>query len=96
MGIASEMVHDYFRRMGQPGDMSLDAYYQYEMALLRDMLTRLEVILADEDVPLDAAARVIRCMLYGAPTRAGAEQRMRRDAEMVKLLNSHTISIVPR
>jgi len=84
---AAEIVRDYFRRAGQPGDQSLDACYQYEMTILRDMLSRLEVILGDEGVPRDVAARVIRCMLYGSPSPATAEERMRREAETVKMLN---------
>jgi hypothetical protein len=83
---ASDITADYFRRTGQPGDQSLDAAYQYEVTVLRDMLARLEVILADEGVSQETAERVIRCMLYGSPSRAASEARMRQDAEMVKLL----------
>ena len=86
MSYAAGIVRDYFRRTGQPGDMSLDACYQYEMTVLRDMLSRLEVILDDEGVPHEVAERVIRCMLYGSPSPAAAGERMRREAEMVKLL----------
>lgn len=87
MGYAAEIVRDYFRRTGQPADQGLDACYQYETTVLRDMLSRLEVILDDEGVPREVAMRVIRCMVYGAPSPAAAEERMRREAEMVKLLN---------
>ena len=87
MGVAHQVVADYFRRRDVPPDTSLDGLYQYEITLLRDMLDRLEVILDDEGVPREIAVRVIRCMLYGSPSPAAAEERMRRDAEMVKLLS---------
>ena len=87
MSYAAEAIRAYSARTGRPADNALDAAYMYEWAVLRDMLDRLEVILDDEDVPREVAVRVIRCMLYGSPSPAAAEQRMRRDAEMVKLLN---------
>jgi len=87
VGYAAEIIRDYFRRTGQPGDQRLDACYQYEMTVLRDMLSRLEVILDDEGVPREVAIRVIRCMVYGSPSPAAAEERMRREAEMVKILS---------
>ena len=86
MGYAHQIVTDYFRRRNVPPGSRLDGLYQYEMTLLRDMLDRLEVILDDEDVPREVAVRVIRCMLYGSPSPAAAEERMRRDREMTKLL----------
>lgn len=87
MGYAHQLVSDYFRRRNVPPDSHLDGLYQYEMTILRDTLDRLEVILDDEGVPRETARRVIRCMLYGSPSPAAAEERMRRDAEMVKLLS---------
>jgi hypothetical protein len=50
------------------------------------MLARLEVILDDEDVPRETAERVLRCLLYGAPSAADAGQRMERDQEMIDLM----------
>jgi hypothetical protein len=84
---AHTIVADYFRRRNIPSDSHLDGLYQYEITLLRDMLDRLEVILDDEGVPREVAQRVIRCMLYGSPSRAAAEERVRREAEVVKLMN---------
>jgi len=84
---AHQIVTDYFRRRNVPADSGLDGLYQYEMTLLRDMLDRLEVILDDEGVPRDIAQRVIRCMLYGSPSPAAAEERIRRENEVAKLLN---------
>ena len=87
MSYAAEAIRSYSARTGRPGDSALDAAYMYEWAVLRDMLSRLEVILDDEGVPREVAVRVIRCMLYGSPSPAAAEERMRREAEMVKLLS---------
>jgi hypothetical protein len=84
---AHQIITDYFRRRDVPPDSSLDGLYQYEMTVLRDMLSRLEVILDDEGVDREVAQRVIRCMLYGSPSPAAAEERIRRDAETAKLLS---------
>jgi hypothetical protein len=84
---AAEAVRRYLGRTGAPHVTGLDAAYQYEWTVLRDMLGRLEVILDDEGVPRETAERVIRCMLYGSPSPAAAEERMRREAEVVKMLN---------
>ena len=86
MSYAHQIVTDYFRRRNVPPDSHLDGLYQYEMTLLRDMLDRLEVILDDEGVDRETAKRVIRCILYGSPSPAAAEERMRRDREMVNLM----------
>lgn len=93
MSYARAIVADYFRRRNVPPDSHLDGLYQYEMTVLRDMLDRLEVILDDEGVPRETGERVIRCMLYGSPSPAAAEERMRRDAEMVKLLQNQPPAI---
>lgn len=87
VGYAQHAMAEFQRRTGRPPEMSLDAYYQFETAVLRDMLTRLEVILQDEGVDQAVTERVIRCMLYGSPSPAAAEQRMRQEAEMVKLVS---------
>ena len=87
MTYAGRLVEEYFERKGQPHASALDAAYQFEMTVLRDMLSRLEVILSDEGVDRATTLRVIRCMLYGAPSPAAAELRMRQDAEMVKVLS---------
>lgn len=78
MADAAHLIEDYFGRTGQPGDSALDGVFMFERALLRDLLTRLEVALEDEDVPRETRIRVIRCMLYGSPSPAVAELRMRQ------------------
>jgi hypothetical protein len=87
MSYAHQIVADYFRRRNVPPDGHLDGLYQYEMTILRDMLDRLEVVLDDEGVPRDTATRVIRCMLYGSPSPAAAEERMRRENEIAEQLS---------
>jgi len=91
---ATEAIRAYSARTGRPGDNALDACYMYEWAVLRDTLSRLEVILDDEGVPREVAVRVIRCMLYGAPSPAAAEERMRREAEMVKRMNNEYAPVI--
>ena len=86
MGYANALIEDYFRRLGHPRDSAMDAVWQFEHTMLRDMLSRLEVILEDEGVEPATAERVIRCMLYGSPSPAVAELRMRQTEEQVKLL----------
>jgi len=86
VGYANALIEDYFRRLGHPRDSAMDAVWQFEHIMLRDMLSRLEVILEDEGVEPATAERVIRCMLYGSPSPAVAELRMRQADEQVKLL----------
>jgi len=94
MSYAHQIVADYFRRRNVPPDSHLDDLYQYEMTVLRDMLDRLETILDDEGVPRDVAQRVIRCMLYGSPSPAAAEERMRREREVAKLLENRPMTVM--
>lgn len=86
MSYTGDLVESYQRRSGQPRDSQRDAPYSYQWSVLRDMMARLEVILDDEGVPREAACRVLRCLLYGAPSAADAEQRMEREREMIDLM----------
>ena len=95
MGYADQIVADHFQRTGQPRAGAFDGAYQYQVTVLRDLLTRLEVILDDEGVPRDTAKRVIRCMLYGMPSQADAELRMRQTEEMTKLLMEQAPPPIP-
>jgi hypothetical protein len=83
---SGHLVESYLARTGQPRAGQRDAHYSYQWTVLRDMLARLEVILDDEDVPRETAERVIRCLLYGAPSAADADERMEQHAEMVNLM----------
>jgi hypothetical protein len=83
MSRTGQIMEDYFRRTGRPGPMALDAAYQYQVTVLRDLLERLEAVLDDEGVPPETTTRVIRCILYGSPSVADAELRMQQ-AEQIK------------
>lgn len=90
MRLTDDLIESYFARTGQPKAHRLDAAYAYQWELLRDLMKRLEVILEDEDsVTPEAATRVLRALLYGAPSAADAELRMRQQDEMVKLLGEN-------
>jgi hypothetical protein len=92
---AHAIVENYFRRRNVPPDGGLDGLYRFEMTVLRSTLDLLEVILDDEGVDRETAQRVIRCMLYGSPSPAAAEERMRRDAEIVKMPEHQARPSVP-
>lgn len=74
--MARNMLETYFQRTGQPHDSELDAAFSLERNWLRETLDRLEVVLQDEHVPSEIIQRVIRCMIYGAPSVAEAELRI--------------------
>jgi hypothetical protein len=59
------------------------------MTLTREWLDRLEAVLDDEGVPHDTAYRVVRCMLYGAPTQAAAEVRSWQESARMELVKTH-------
>lgn len=87
MSVAESLIRTYYARTGQPRDSELDAAFAYQRALLRDMMGRLEVILQDEDVPQEVVVRVLRCLLYGAPSPADAELRIEQDARLAEALS---------
>lgn len=84
-GFANDLIRQHFVRTGAPQPTAIDAAYQYQMTLLREMLTRLEIILEDEGVEQAAIERVLRCMLYGAPSEAEALMRMEQQERLVDL-----------
>jgi hypothetical protein len=86
MGYASALIESYFGRLGHPSSSAMDAVWQFEQTMLRDMLSRLEIILEDEDVDRATAERVLRCLLYGSPSPAVAELRMRESERTMDLL----------
>ncbi len=86
MSYTNHLVESYLRRTGQPGDVQKDGVYAYQWAVLRDVLVRLEVILEDEGVPRATAERVLRCLLYGAPSAADAGMRIDQDDRTAELL----------
>lgn len=88
MSRAAGILDGYYRRTGQPRDNERDAVFAYERTMLRNLMTRLEVILEDEGVDQDTADRVMRCLVYGSADPDEAERRMRQHDEMVRLMTS--------
>lgn len=86
MSFARHEAERFYARTGRPGPGQLDGAYQYETAVMIEMLDRLEAILDDEGVPRETAERVIRCMIYGSPSPAAAQMRMNQQEEMADLL----------
>ena len=87
MSYARHEAERFYARTGRPGPGQLDAAYQYETAVMIEMLDRLEAILDDEGVPRETAERVIRCMIYGSPSPAAAQMRMDQQEQMADLLS---------
>lgn len=86
MTLAAKLTEDYLRRTGKPRDSAFDAHYQYQWGVLRDLMSRLEVILDDEGIGHETAERVLRCLLYGSPSPADAELRMEQQERLVEAL----------
>jgi hypothetical protein len=84
--IADEVVADYFRRTGQPGDMERDAAYQIQWTTVRRMLDRLEVVLGDLRHDPAVIRYILAAMLDDAPNAGAAEERMREHQEAVRLM----------
>jgi hypothetical protein len=72
MGIAQELTAQYLARAGQAGMRADSAIYRFQLAALRETLTRLEIVMEDEGLPAGMVERVIRAMLYGSPSPAVA------------------------
>lgn len=49
------------------------------------MVTRLAVILEDEGISDETATRIVRSLLYGAPTEAEAELRMQQEKRLMEV-----------
>jgi hypothetical protein len=86
MSRADHLWQSYTRRMGISSTAYRDGAYNYSLNMLRDLLRRLEVILEDENVAPETAARILRCLLYGAPSAADAEERIHMQEEIVKAM----------
>jgi len=82
------LAHDYFTRIGLKPASQLDATYQWELAHVAETSTRLAAILDDEGIPDETATRIIRSVMYGAPSVAEAEQRMKHMDLLRKLFET--------
>lgn len=85
MSLARALTESYLRRTGKPRD-GLDAHYHYQWTVLRDLMSRLEVILDDEGIDREQAGRILRCLLYGSPSPVDAELRMKQDEQLKEAL----------
>jgi hypothetical protein len=65
-----------------------DAAYNYQLAVLREILSVVEDVLNEEHVPDEVAERIIRTVIYGGrPHRADADQRIELTAELADALS---------
>lgn len=77
MSLAHQIADNYFNRTRDHTDQ-LDAAYQFQWTVLRDILARLEVILDDKGIPPAVAEDILRSLVYGAPSPAEAQLRMQQ------------------
>lgn len=73
-----------------------DEVMAFQEQALADMLVRLEIVLADEDVPPEKITRVLRSLLYSAPTEADALLRMKQQERLYEALTGPVPGFFPR
>jgi hypothetical protein len=78
MSQARHLAEEYYRRTMHPGPHNDDPWYHAHMVLLRDILTHLEVVLEDEEIPPGKVTRILRSLLYGSPHPADAVIRQQQ------------------
>lgn len=91
---ARELAGKYLHRMGHTYRTSLDASGQWQLLWLKETVTRLAVILEDEGVSDETAARVVRSLLYGAPTESEAALRMQKDDQLIQAMSRERTRLV--
>jgi hypothetical protein len=84
MGYVDHALRDYQSRMGHL--VQADAWYQYQLEMLRTMLTRMQIVLEDEGVPEEMIRSVIRCLIYGSPDPSEAIIRQNYEQQAKDLL----------
>ncbi|AHH20814.1 hypothetical protein NONO_c60380 [Nocardia nova SH22a] len=81
----------HFERLKVPADaLNGDNTYHVQIHWLRDITRRLGIILEDESIPDEVAERIVRGVLYGAPTDEAARLRMRQQDDRMRWLREHT------
>lgn len=85
MSRADALWESYLNRIGGLEMYQRDAAYRFQFDVLLGMVKHLEVVLDDEGIAPGQADRILRCVLYGAPTVADAEQRVRDYERMVEI-----------
>lgn len=84
-GYASHILERYLHEIGM--ERPADAAQQYQVELLRQWLGHLQVVLRDNDVPVEVTQNILREFLYGAVPQH-AEARMREElASEVRLMH---------
>lgn len=85
----TRMLNEYLERTG---GRSRDAYGSYQENVLRGLLSVLEAVLADEQVPPAIARRILRGVIYGGrPRRSDEDVRQ----EMTKMLTDMAERLPP-
>ncbi|MEV6258062.1 hypothetical protein AB0L97_32885 [Nocardia sp. NPDC051911] len=76
-----QIVRLHFVRLGPSTAAAReDATYNAQIRFMRNVVHRLGIVLEDEGIPDKTAERIVRGVLYGAPTEEAAELRMAQAA----------------
>jgi hypothetical protein len=85
MNRVEQLINRYLARMPDARHAnSMDPQYHAEIARLRKLLTLLDMVMEDEEIPEDKRVRIIRCVIYGGPDEAAALERMQRMERDIK------------
>jgi hypothetical protein len=80
-----EVMDSHRARMpGAAAAGATDPNYQYHWRLMRTILALADIVMEDEDVPVDVRRRVVRGVVYGGPNVADAEHRVATAQQMAK------------
>lgn len=74
---ADKIWRAHIERLGGRRAYETNASYRFQCDVLGDMLRRLEVVLEDEELPAEQIDRILRCLMYGGPSVAAAEEQDR-------------------
>lgn len=96
MSHVDDLIEDFRRRSGLSDPIVKDAAFSYQWHALSETLRRLDVILEDEGIPRSKIDKIIRYMLYGAPSEAEADLRVELMDGTKLLLAEQTVGMPPR
>ncbi|MER5649687.1 hypothetical protein [Streptosporangium sp. NPDC002524] len=88
---ARQIWESYLRRTGAAEMYGREPVYFQQLNQIRDLMTRLEVILEDEEIAPEQRERILRSVVYGTPTVAEAEQRLNERNE--RLLQTYRAGV---
>jgi hypothetical protein len=83
---ADRIWADYVDKLAGRDAYHTNSSFRFQCDVLRDMLRHLAVVLQDERLPAEQADRILRYVMYGAPSLAAAEENRRLQGELVKKL----------